>query len=141
MQIQRRERNKLIRIKDFNGNWLEGQADVMNGIGNFYNNLYTPELSSDICSCIQVVPNCVNHDMNTSLNAIVSFVEIGNAVFSMGAHKAPGPDGLNGLFLSEIWETVKDDVVSVVQSFFTSKSLGEDINLTSVCLIPKNSAA
>jgi len=44
--------------------------------------------------CTQVV----NEEMNDSLIKLVSREEVKEAVFQMGATKALGPDGLNGLF-------------------------------------------
>lgn len=64
--IQRRNRNKLLRIKDGADNWLEGQNEVINGMSNFYNALYTPEPSTQIDQCLRVVPSCVTTTMNMS---------------------------------------------------------------------------
>lgn len=116
---------------------MEGQTDVMNCVTEFYNNLYTSEPASDIDKCLEVVPNCISTEMNSGLTAPVSNAEIKDTVFAIGAQKAPGHDGLNDLFYQTNWETIKEDVVMVVKSFFDSHSLGSDTNLTSVCLIPK----
>lgn len=37
---------------------------------------------------------------------------------SIGAMKAPGPDGITGLFFHTYWDTVKSDVIEAVQKFF-----------------------
>lgn len=50
--VQRRDRNKLLRSKDLQGNWLEGQQNVMNGIKDFYTSLYIDES-----------PNCIPQNM------------------------------------------------------------------------------
>lgn len=96
--VQRRDRKKLLRIKDTNGNWLEGQSQVMSGICNFYSNLYTPDPSSNFDRCLRVVPNCITSAMNKPLTDPISHKEINTSVLSMGAHKSPGDNGLNGLF-------------------------------------------
>lgn len=44
--------------------------------------------------------------MNERLMSPVSDEEIKLAVFDLGALKAPSPDGLNGLFYQNHWETI-----------------------------------
>lgn len=98
-----RDRNKLMRIKYSNGVWLKGKTGVMNDICNFYANLYTIDPSNSIDRCIQVILNCIciSTDMNGSPFALVTVKEVEHVVFSMGAHKASGPYGLNGLFFQK----------------------------------------
>ena len=44
--------------------------------------------------------------------------EIRKVVFEMHPLKAPGPDGLPGLFYRHYWSIVGFQVISAVQSFF-----------------------
>lgn len=48
--------------------------------------------------------------MNDYLTKHVTFKEVETAVFELGALKAPGPDGLNGLFFQKKWNTIKNGV-------------------------------
>lgn len=50
---------------------------------------------------------------------------------------APGPDGFPLGFIKQQWNLLGDDVVALVQGFFTSKKLPEGINHTYLSLIPK----
>lgn len=54
-----------------------------------------------------------------------------------GAQKAPRPDGFNGLFFQKHWETIKDDVIGLVNYFFENGTLEADLNSTLVALVPK----
>lgn len=74
--------------------------------------------------------------MNATMIAPFTYTEIEKTVFSLEAHKAPRPDGFNGLFFQKNWDIVKNDVCDVVKSFQISGKLGEDINKTLVALIP-----
>lgn len=116
---------------------MEGQQEVMTGIWNFYHDLYIAEPCSSFSDCIRVIPNCISNSMNVSLTSPVSFNEVEKAVFDLGAHKSPGPDGLNGLFFQKNWETIKHDVFKAVQFFFPDGLLGNDVNFNMVALIPK----
>lgn len=63
--------------------------------------------------------------------------EILHAVRSIGASKAPGPDGITALFYQTYWSIVKHDVVATVQHFFASGYLLRSLNHTNIVLIPK----
>lgn len=57
----------------------------------------------------------------------------------LGATKAPGPDGLNGLFFQQHWQIISGDILREVQLFFESGTLNPVLNKTQITLIPKNS--
>lgn len=63
--------------------------------------------------------------------------EIKEAVFEMGALKAPGPDGFNGLFYQKNWETVKKEINEAVKVFFCEGTIPNEVNETLVALAPK----
>lgn len=56
--------------------------------------------------------------MNDALTAKVSDSEVERTIFSMGSLKAPGPDGLNGLFYQKHWKVIKVEVTNAVKCFF-----------------------
>lgn len=57
-----------------------------------------------------MVDNCITDEMNGLLTRMVSDPEIKEAAFQLGDLKAPGPDGFNGLFYQQFWDTVGLDV-------------------------------
>lgn len=52
-------------------------------------------------------------------------LEIEEVVHSLGALKAPGPDGLQALFFQKNWDLVKDDVTKAVTQALEGKGLPE----------------
>lgn len=60
----------------------------------------TPSQSS-LNSYTQVIQPCIFASDNDSLLAPVSKLELYNVVKSIGALKAPGPDGVHAIFLPE----------------------------------------
>jgi hypothetical protein len=75
--------------------------------------------------------------MNATLTRPVTVIEIKEAVFSLGSQNAPGPDGLNGIFFKENWDTVKLVFCNAVCHFFASGDLLPEINETIITLTPK----
>ena len=63
--------------------------------------------------------------------------EIKTAVFELGAVKAPGPDGFNGIFYQKYWEIVKEGMVQAVKGFFHGGFMLRELNRTNIVLIPK----
>lgn len=58
-------------------------------------------------------------------------------LFSLDPNKAPGLDGMPGLFFKTYWSTVGNDVIQTVQEFFVSGSLLPTLNEANIVLIPK----
>ena len=63
--------------------------------------------------------------------------EIKHVMFSLKNNKAPGPDGFNAGFFKRIWHIVGEDVIKVVSSFFQTRRMLKEMNVTSISLIPK----
>lgn len=63
--------------------------------------------------------------------------DIMHAVYELGALKALGSDGFNGVFYKRYQEIVKDCIVSSVQSFFHSGHMLRKLNCTSIVLVQK----
>jgi hypothetical protein len=55
----------------------------------------------------------------------------------LGLNKAPGPNGMIGLFYESYWPIVKESVVNSVQSFFRGVFLLKEFNHTNIALSPK----
>lgn len=55
--------------------------------------------------------------------------------------KAPGPDGFNMYFFQECWNTVKEDVMKTVETFWQEGTFVSSLNATFITLIPKKKGA
>ena len=63
--------------------------------------------------------------------------EIKNAIMSMEAYKAPGPDGFQPLFYQRFWDTVSPSLIWLVQDVLSGVDFPEGLNDAYLVLIPK----
>ncbi|XP_072076444.1 uncharacterized protein [Arachis hypogaea] len=96
--IQRRGRNRIEKLRNEAGSWIEDRKEIMKLIEERFDALFTSSNNRNCESVIRNIPVRVTESMNRELISEVTEEEIRKAVFSMGSLKAPGPDGLNGLF-------------------------------------------
>lgn len=95
-----------MRIKDDNGHWHEDQIQIMPAVYSHFEKVYQSEGTEGMMECIAKIPKVITDAQNGRLMATVSNEEIKVVVFSMGSLKAPGPDGLNGLFYQKNWDLI-----------------------------------
>lgn len=74
---------------------------------------------------------------NEILRKISDEQEVWITLRSVGAIKAPGPDGITTLLYKTYWSIVKTDMVDVVKRFFTSRYFLRALNHKNLVLIPK----
>lgn len=79
----------------------------------------------------------LNHADRRFLNREVSSVEVKEAVFHMGAYKAPGPDGFLPLFFQKYWHIAGEAFTKFVQQTFCEGKVSPHLNSTLIILIPK----
>lgn len=79
----------------------------------------------------------VTPEMNFLLTKDITAEEVRRSVFSIGASRAPGPDGLTAKFYQTYWDIVGPAVIEQVRHFFTTGEFYYDLNHTNLCLIPK----
>lgn len=81
--------------------------------------------------------NKVSDVQNTFHTSIPSDDEIQEAVFSLDAASAPGPDGFGGHFYQSYWEVISFDVIQAVNFLFSSVVIPQGMNSNFIALIPK----
>uniref|UniRef100_A0A803PI32 Reverse transcriptase domain-containing protein n=1 Tax=Cannabis sativa TaxID=3483 RepID=A0A803PI32_CANSA len=74
---------------------------------------------------------------NQKLLEPVTDVEIRRALFQMHPDKSPGPDGMTPGFYQKCWNTVGNDIITLVQNFFVVGSFPRELNYTNIVLTPK----
>ena len=63
--------------------------------------------------------------------------ELKQVVFSMNPNYAVGPDGMNGFVFQKCWHIIKNDLMGVVQAFFSGQMITKYFSHSCIVLLPK----
>ncbi|XP_050207383.1 uncharacterized protein LOC126656807 [Mercurialis annua] len=137
--IQRRRKNNIMQLNDGDGNSCKDQSGIIAIALDYFKNIYKTcrPNHEDIARATAGITPKVTQVMNRQLIRPFSEDEIRKAAFAIDPDKAPGLDGMTGLFFQANWEVVKSDVCAGIKSFFEGNRLPQGINHTSITLIPK----
>lgn len=135
----RRTRCTLSAIQDDNGVIHRGHKNIAMVATNYFNNLYAfrNTVSDYFPQVFQDFENRVSNEMNEDLIRDISEEEVRSALFDIGPHNAPGPDGFSAIFYHQHWDMVKDDIMKEIRQFFNDDGFEPGLNHTNLCLIPK----
>ncbi|KAK1618873.1 hypothetical protein QYE76_024390 [Lolium multiflorum] len=116
----RRKRNTILKIKNDEGNWVEGNEEMGGLIHSYFSSLFSSEVehtSEELLS--KVIPR-VMAEMNSALLKPYTAEEVKQAMFSIGDYKAPRINGLHAVFYKKFWAVVGDDVTREVLQVLNS---------------------
>lgn len=135
VSVCRRRRNSVRRLM-VDGEWCEDQNVLRKEVNDFYTKLYTAEgvtkFPTDYISF-----NRISKNDKRRLNRDALRKETEDALFQLGALKAPGPDGIPPAFYQKYWHIVGHDVYKFVELAFRNKEFDSRLNNVLLTLIPK----
>lgn len=123
-------------MRNSSGQWCDEDDELQAIARNFYVQLYTRDLRVQ-CQPSQWSFPTLNRSSVNWLNRDVTSSEIKLAVFDMGPHKAPGPDGLPAVFFQNHWSCVGTAISEFVLNVFRTGVVPEQMNTSLICLLPK----
>ncbi|XP_024010421.1 uncharacterized protein LOC112085439 [Eutrema salsugineum] len=134
---QRRSRNRIISLKDNDGNLVENAKGIEWVASKYFQDLFTSSQPTDPENALQYITEKVTNTSNQLLLMDPSESEIKEALFDINPDKALGPDGMTSKFYQKFWLDFRHDIVKLVKDFFASGSFDPRLNQTNICLIPK----
>ncbi|WMV39129.1 hypothetical protein MTR67_032514 [Solanum verrucosum] len=131
----KRKKHSIHKIKDQEGNWVEGTTQVVDVAVNFFTNLFKAEPTEEDSNIFNLVERVVTIEDNNNLNSLSTLQEIKNTIFSIDPDSAPGPDELNGKFYQSTWQIIAADLHAAIISFFQGAILS--FSHTCIVMLPK----
>lgn len=104
----RRSRKRLEKILDEKGVFQFSEAAKGLVATEYFNKLFKSSNSASFQGFFQNFNPKVTSEMNAHLCKEVTNEEIKEAVFAVKASRAPGPDGMPGLFFQHHWKTIQN---------------------------------
>jgi hypothetical protein len=133
----RRRYNSISCLLSVDGSSISGRENIGSYLVNHFSSLFSSTHPYFDTSFDDLVGNVIIVDENVQLCIIPEEGEIFSAISDLGLNKAPGSDGMTGLFYKSYWPIVKHNVIASVQSFFQWGYLLKEFNHTNIALIPK----
>ncbi|KAL5543569.1 hypothetical protein UlMin_007353 [Ulmus minor] len=133
----RRKSNRIDCLKLDDGVWIHARNQIGNLFFARFESVFDSPTQPPLVDFSTLVDPIVTEEDNAELLRIPTGEEVRNVVFSMGAFKAPGPDGMTALFYKHYWDIVGWDLVAVVREFFLSNLMTQRLNESFIVLIPK----
>ncbi|XP_048623656.1 uncharacterized protein LOC125592497 [Brassica napus] len=134
---QRRARNRVTKLRKASGLWAETEEEIEAEATGYFQTLFTTSSPSDFAESLKYITEKVTPAMNEALTKPPSNDEIRQAAFDINPEKAPGPDGMTGLFFQRYWGITAEVMQQTVKDFFQFNVLDPRLNQTNICLIPK----
>ncbi|XP_019230357.1 PREDICTED: uncharacterized protein LOC109211289 [Nicotiana attenuata] len=114
----RRKKLSIMKIKDCNGNWVEGTTEIAAVGVRFFQDLFSADNTTEDLQALNIIKKVTNDDDNNFLMSTPSTQEVKDNVLSIDPDSAPGPDDLSGRFYQTAWSVVGNDVHRAVVDFF-----------------------
>ncbi|XP_070029480.1 uncharacterized protein [Nicotiana sylvestris] len=94
----RRRKISIHKIKNEEGEWIEGTNDVVSATVQFFQKMFQADNIVENSQILNIVKKVVTEAENAALTAMSSLREVKDCIFSIDLDSAPDPDGLSAKF-------------------------------------------
>ncbi|KAK5812543.1 hypothetical protein PVK06_027978 [Gossypium arboreum] len=124
---QRRRKNWIHKLQNDKGRETEALNEIEAVARSYFYNLFTARNRGNYDYVLTGINCCVSEGDNEKLTTTYTNEKIQEAVFEMGAIKAPGEDGFPALFYQKCWHIIGYEV-----AFFCLQILSGDMEVSSL---------
>ncbi|WMV11057.1 hypothetical protein MTR67_004442 [Solanum verrucosum] len=133
----KKSRLVLNKVKNENGDWIEGNYDIAKEAISFFEKQFTKEDTIQDESILNYLPKVIETTDNEELCKEPTMQEVKDVVFGMNSESSPGPDGVNGTFYKKCWDVIAKDLHEMILEFFSGSDIPRFISHSCLILIPK----
>ncbi|KAH0712733.1 hypothetical protein KY289_008692 [Solanum tuberosum] len=137
VMASKKSRLVLNKVKNENGDWIEGNYDIAKEAISFFEKQFTKEDTIQDESILNYLPKVIETTANEELCKEPTMQEVKDVVFGMNSESSPGPDGVNGTFYKKCWEVIAKDLHEMILEFFSGSDIPRFISHSCLILIPK----
>ncbi|KAL9232820.1 hypothetical protein vseg_007885 [Gypsophila vaccaria] len=135
---ERRQGNRVVMIRSISGGMAETSETIQNAFLEYYQQLLGSNAWVEHVHELTVQKGqCVREDQWPGLLASPTAQEIKEAIFDIEDTKSPGLDGYTSKFFKDAWGVIGHEVIHAVTTFFQNGKLLQQVNNTSLVLVPK----
>ncbi|XP_031107562.1 uncharacterized protein LOC116012214 [Ipomoea triloba] len=134
----RRRKNRIVRLRDETGQWIDG-GGLMGLAKRYFENIFTAKGVSLLDSLNTFVPKVSEVDNDVLMQPFTND-DVKEALFSMAPDKSPGPDGYSPAFFQHFWSEIGSDVSRFVLDCMNEGEFPVGMNDAIITLVPKIAA-
>jgi hypothetical protein len=135
--VNRKRKNKIIMLRNNNGQWVEDDSSLRELVTNYYKDLFAETNENLVTLDMKYGFKPLEDEVAHNIDIVVQNDEIGTTLFEMGAWKALGPDGYPAGFYQKNWSIVAPKMYDFVKHIWLHPENIASVNTTNICLIPK----
>ncbi|XP_015058305.1 uncharacterized protein LOC107004576 [Solanum pennellii] len=133
----RRRKFFIHKVSNENGDWIQGDDNIAQVACEHFKGIFTGEEKLINEHTLECIPRVINQDQNAQLTIEPSMDEPKEVVLSMNPNSAASPDGMNGYFFQKCLHIIKNDLMGVVQAFFSGQMIPKYFSHSCIVLLPK----
>ncbi|XP_074302488.1 uncharacterized protein LOC141634059 [Silene latifolia] len=137
---ERKRKNFIPFLIDDEGRECAGEEKVEGVAVDYFKELFQTAEPTNFDDVLLGLEGRVTDRMNGMLRMDYREEEVVEALNQMHPLKAPGPDGMNGLFFQSYWHEIGPQVTASVLEILRGNVSPERLNKTNIVLIPKKKA-
>jgi hypothetical protein len=130
--------NKHITVLDINGKVVTNEKEIMQGIKEYYENLYSGNSinQAKLDKILEKAPKLTENQRELT-KGLITYKECLNALKSLSNGKTPGQDGLTTDFYKIFWNDINNLVLDSINHSFIKNEMSQDQRSGIITLSPK----
>jgi len=138
--VKRRETRVIRQIVDMQGNNVSGHRNVLNTFATHLRQKYEPiDIDQTSVTRLQeVIPLTCPTKYADLLEQPITIEELSSALRSGAKHKTPGIDGFSLEFYIANWDTIKQDILELMNQIFLHKKITPQQKHGIIVCLPKS---